>query len=170
MLAATAAVLVASTTAGGARPEGGAVQDRPAAGVAAATSAQDLNALVLLYATSGQQRSLELRFEVCTLPDSPDPRRTAFKVDVRTNADPVNGSCLNVDIPAGPVSADALAGTGTDREPATAADQDYGAVTVVAADRSALDLRMCEILHGMILGIGTRAGFDDDCREFPITG
>ncbi|MCC8242705.1 hypothetical protein [Saccharothrix luteola] len=46
---------------------------------------------MLLYATSGRQRSSELRFEVCTLPNSPNPRRTAFKVDVKTNADPVNG-------------------------------------------------------------------------------
>jgi hypothetical protein len=166
VMAATAAVLVATTTAGGARPEGGVAQDRPGPGVVAAASAQNIDPLVLLYALSDERRVSGLRFEVCTLPDSPDPRRTAFRIDVKTPAEPVDTTCLNVAVPT-PETADTPAGTGTDREPTTAADQDYGAVTVAATNPRGLDLVRCLLDDTTILGIGSDFS---GCEGIPISG
>jgi hypothetical protein len=170
VLVATAAVLVASTAVGGTRPADGAAQDRPGSEVAALV-AQDLDPMVLLYASSDPQRRSALRVEVCTLADSPDPRRTAFKFDVRTGEEPVDSTCLNIAVPPPPETADIPARTGPDREPTAAADRDYGAVTVAAASLTDVNLAVCRIASGsipIIVDIGGEP--PDDCKDIPANG
>jgi len=106
---------------------------------------------------------------VCTLADSPDPRRTAFRVDVKTPGEPVDATCLNVPVPAPPKAADIPAHTGPDREPTTAADRDYGAVTVAAVHLTQVKLSVCPAIGTIQAVLGPEPEPGDDCQNIPVT-
>jgi hypothetical protein len=89
-----AAVLVASTTVGGAHPADGTARGRPAPGVTASTPAEAWRSMVLLYATASPQKIKTTRVEVCDLNDGAVPGQNVFLVDVKTASEPVDRTSL----------------------------------------------------------------------------
>jgi hypothetical protein len=88
VLVATAAVLVASTATGNARPVDSAARNLPGAGVAAAPPEEDLPPMVLLFATSDPQELAASRVEICDQGNGPVPGQTAYKIGVKTRVHP----------------------------------------------------------------------------------
>jgi hypothetical protein len=86
-LVATAAVLVAATATGNARPVDSAARNLPGAGVAAAPPEEDLPPMVLLFATSDPQELAASRVEICDQGNGPVPGQTAYKIGVKTRVD-----------------------------------------------------------------------------------
>ncbi len=169
VLAATAAVLVASAVAGDARPADGAAPGASGPGVTASAQAGKLPPMVVLR--TARQQPIRLGADICDPWPHIGVPGEAIPLRIGRAEEPVEDNCRRVSLPTVPAFAGVPARQGPDLGPART---DWAGPTVVVStqDGALPDILLCPTPDSVVIGLPlpTTSSAPNDCTTFKLTG